>query len=268
MANLKALDLSFAIPSATWWRDRYAEGYRVMFQNLWTGLRSPAGAHTNLARARAAGWDTNGYTVVNLHSGAFAVAQAKAAAGNEWPFITKVAIDVEVKGISYAVYKDRIARAEASIRDEGKDPGIYSAHWFWVGHLGNPTDFTHLWIWPAFYDLDPDIDFASRPFGGWTLSDVALEQFTGTYNLAGKNVDLDTAVGRYFQGGLTMAQYEELKKLHVTNRSYQRRVHRLMALATEAGYSTSKKTAKTQLNRVINFAKDLQARIDSGQSVP
>ena len=273
---MKGFDLSFAIPSAQWWRDRRAEGYEVMFQDAWTGTRAPAGTHTNLARARAAGFDTNIYTVVNLHPGAFSVDKARAACGDEWEHVTKVAIDVEVKGISYAIYKDRIAKAEARIRALNKDPGVYTAHWFWVGHLGNPSDFKHLWIWPAFYDLDPDIDFASRPYGGWTLADVMGAQYTGTTDLDGKNVDLDTFVDSFFEtGGLTVSEYTELKarmakqeKLHVGNRSYRRRSGRVISLSSQLLFSHTKKLAKAQLNRVIAEANDLKARIDSGQSVP
>ena len=56
---MKGLDVAFSAVSAAWCRARYAEGYRVLVQNLWTGgyagndgLR--AIARNNLANAKAA----------------------------------------------------------------------------------------------------------------------------------------------------------------------------------------------------------------------
>lgn len=67
--------------------------------------------------------------------------------------------------------------------------GIYTGSWWWVPQTGNSGAFSHLPLWNAYYDGDPDED--GLPYGGWEHS--AIEQYQGTTDLCGQSVDLNYA---------------------------------------------------------------------------
>jgi hypothetical protein len=149
-----------------------------MVQCLWTGTVTPATAVDNLRDARLEGLITSGYTVVNRLPGAQAVERARVAARDEWPNLAALFIDVEVDGVTESGIRDACEAARAA----AKPVAIYSARWFWAGRLGNPQwpwllDYA---IWNAYYDRDPDLDFASAPWGPWSPAHVIGEQYTGT----------------------------------------------------------------------------------------
>ena len=56
------------------------------------------------------------------------------------------------------------------------------------------------------YDQDPDIDFASNPYGGWT--GVIGEQYAGTVTLCGVGVDKNS-FDEAFIGGIAPPQEED-----------------------------------------------------------
>ena len=194
---MKGLDLSFSQPTQAWWNKRYAEGYRVMVQDAWTGVISSAPMLINLNRARTAGFITAAYVVVNQLPGATSVGWARNACGAEWDYLNFVAVDVEVSTTVEAV-----RGALAEIRRLGKKPCIYSSKHSW-GVVGNTTLFKTEWLWNAYYDGDPDFDFFLNPYGGFTK--LAGEQYQGTTNFDGYSVDMNNFSAAFIEEGQPMA---------------------------------------------------------------
>ena len=195
---MKGLDISFSKPSAQWWRDRKAEGYEIAVQDVWTGgFASNDGikavAETNLRNARLAGFRVAAYAnasppdwwplATQLH-------HIELNMGAEWPHVKDIVIDVEIPGIT----KARVMELADGLEAAGKTVEVlYSAHWFWVGHMGNSQDIAwrRFFIWPADYDGDPAIGWP-RPFGPWPLAEVIGKQYAGTTDIEGQKVDLNT----------------------------------------------------------------------------
>ena len=205
---MKGLDLSFAQPSQAWWNTRYAEGWRVMVQDAWTGTIMPASCLVNLNRARTAGFVTAAYVVVNNLPGATAVGHARYACGAEWDYLNFVAVDVEVP-TTIAVTRDALSE----LRRLGKKVCIYTSKNAWKV-VSSTTEFKDEWLWNAFYDGDPDFDFFLNPYGGFTR--LAGEQYRGTTSLDGYSVDLNNFTATFIeqggeqQMGLTAEDKEEI----------------------------------------------------------
>lgn len=140
----------------------------------------------NLERANRVGFIIASYAVVypGVPSAA-TIETAKRMCGSFWSELSFVAIDCETDGIT----ESQIFGMEEALRRENQRPILYTAHWFWHGRFGNSQAFRHLPLWNAYYDQEPDIDFAKAPYGGWTLEDVVGEQYAGTTQLAGVTVD-------------------------------------------------------------------------------
>ena len=202
---MKGLDLSFAKPPSDWWQRRYSEGYHVMFQCLWTGgYAGNAGIRTaaafNLANARAAGLIVAGYANAsppNWWPLATQVIEIRANAGSEWAALDRIAIDLEISGLTMA----RAFELADALAAEGKRTDIgYTARWFWTGHMGNSKDprWLRFKLWNANYDWNPDIDFGTAPYGPWKITDLVGEQYQGTTQLDGYAVDLNTFLDAAF----------------------------------------------------------------------
>lgn len=204
---MKGLDLSFSEGSAAWWRARYAEGYRVAVQDLWTGGSTSepfrASAPLNLKRAKAAGFIVCGYTnVAPWNTGDVAFEKALEFAADEWQHLYAVFVDVEIDAQDgQAIHEADIKRCLERIEAAGKKTAIYSANWFWDGRFGNP-----MWgwlkgykIWNAYFDGSPDIDFARAPWGPWTAADVIGEQYQGSTVIVGVEVDLNEFSDEFFK---------------------------------------------------------------------
>lgn len=201
---MKALDLSFSAEAVTeqWCADRIAEGYELLIVDLWTARLAIPHADRALRLWREAGGRTQAYFAINgSRQPAFHVAKAVMAAGEEWQHLERVWVDCEVEGILI----EQIRGALALVREAGKETGIYTAHWFWAGHLGDPTDFSDESLWNAFYDQDPDLDFDDLPYGGWTPEKVLMEQYQGTTNIEEIEVDLNVEFGAVGLAKLEMA---------------------------------------------------------------
>ena len=195
---MKGLDISFAKPSLDWWQRRHAEGYRVAFICLWTGgYAGNAGikavAETNLRNARLAGIEVGGYANASPPTWwplATQVMETRNNAGAEWATLKRVAIDVEIPGITLA----RVEELADALQAEGKDAGVlYTARWFWRGHMANSQNPRWLrWkLWAAQYDGLETMDNLTM-FGPWP--DVVGKQYAGTVQLDGHAVDLNTFV--------------------------------------------------------------------------
>jgi hypothetical protein len=206
---MKGLDLSFSDALEAWWRRRYAAGFRVAVQDLWTGGSTSEGfreiAPRNLRRARAAGFIVCGYTnVAPWNTGDVAFEKAVEFAAGEWQHLFGVFVDVEIKARDgRSIREADIRRCLGRIDAAGKKTAIYSAQWFWVGHLSNPQWgwLKQYKIWNAYYDGDPDIDFARAPWGPWTGEDVIGEQYRGSTDIEGVSVDLNEFRDEFFAAG-------------------------------------------------------------------
>jgi GH25 family lysozyme M1 (1,4-beta-N-acetylmuramidase) len=71
-----------------------------------------------------------------------------------------------------------LLRAIAEIRAQGKQPGIYTAGWFWRPYMGNSDTFKDIPLWVATFDKEPDLG-GWRPFGGWSPPAFG-EQYEGS----------------------------------------------------------------------------------------
>lgn len=195
---MKGLDISFSEPSSRWWEDRRAEGFEVMVQNLWTGgFASNEGikavAANNLRRARVAGYRIAAYanaSPADWWSLQIQLDNIKINAGSEWANLGDVVVDAEIPRLTMA----RVMELADGLEAAGKVADVlYTAHWFWAGHMGNSTDagWKRFRLWPADYDGDPTLDFP-RPFGPWTLADLIGKQHAGTTYIEKQAIDLNT----------------------------------------------------------------------------
>jgi hypothetical protein len=223
---MKGLDLSFSEAPDTWWRRRYAEGFRVGVQDLWTGGSTSEGlrhvAPRNLRRAREAGFIVCGYTnVAPWNTGDVAFEKAVEFAEDEWQHLYAVFVDVEIKAhTGRSIREADIRRCLERIEAAGKKTAIYSAPWFWVGHLGNPrwSWLKQYRIWNAYYDGDPDTDFATAPWGPWMSDDVIGEQYQGSTEIEGVSVDLNEFREEFFASVLRRREVDMPKLIRPRGR--------------------------------------------------
>ena len=184
---IPGLDISIyqgLVPEATW-RCFYQDGQRIAVVGAAHPKPNPyaAGNFTNAERAGFRHFATYAALYPGVPgNGTIQVSKAMCG-GGYWPRLSFVAVDCETDGIT----KEQIAAAVAAVQAENLRPVIYTARWWWRDHFGNPTDFKHLPLWNAYYDSDPDVDFPSNPYGGWT--GVMGEQYAGTVTLCGVGVD-------------------------------------------------------------------------------
>jgi hypothetical protein len=190
---VKGIDASFSRITRSKFRSFRESGFRVFIQDAWTG--SPANSarmpvRKNLEDARREGFVTGAYFNASKTYGADAVDRGLELVGDEARHVGHFLIDVELEGVTEAHIRGAVDRTRAL----GRRVAIYSASWFWAGRLGDPK-----WewlkgvpIWNAYYDQDPDVDFARRPWGPWTAADVIAEQYAGTTRMFDAEVDLDT----------------------------------------------------------------------------
>jgi len=201
---MKGLDISFAQPTPAWWASRRAEGFQVVVQNAWTGVAAPAGTRTNLYNARNAGFITAAYLCTNLLAGATSVQRAQAACGDEWAHLNFIAVDVEISGIAIPTLTTNTRAAINALA--GKKVCLYTAWWFWVGHMGNSEAFKDVPLWNADYDADAAMDFPRR-YGGWT--EVIGKQYAGTTVVDGQAVDLNTFSDSFIGGDMALTEADK-----------------------------------------------------------
>ena len=202
MQEIKGLDLSFSRAGLEWWERRYGEGYRVMFQCLWTGGSITSAplwrvAPANILDAAEAGFICGGYAnAAPWANGETCFVGAKEVAGDAWPMLSHFAVDIEI-GV-WNGQDIRPADVNWMIelgRDEGKEILTYSADWFvgfWaMGLPGTPTFPANYWY--ARYDGDPAIGQPLYPLGP-----VAGKQWGGR-EVEGVTIDENTFDAALFQ---------------------------------------------------------------------
>ena len=211
------------IEAADWskFQPRHTSANMLALKNAGIGLIIPGAWHgdahginprckDDLRLAREAGLHTATYTVLDSPQGttaAGAVQKARQVCGEEWEHLSFVAVDVEVTGITIP----EIATALTEVERMGQRPIIYTAYWFWHDRFGNPDNFKDVPLWNAYYDKDPDFDFAHLPYGGWTVDDVVGTQYEGTTTFAGVEMDRNSFLREFVENGEDMATDEQLE---------------------------------------------------------
>jgi hypothetical protein len=167
-------------------------GVTVWVQCLWTGAQSPRYAQSNLDIAAGVGLIPAGYGSLSegAQDGLYHVEHTIAAVQpRTWDSLRFVATDVELDGIANVAIRQMVDR----LYEAGKRRLIYTSFGCWVYKQGNPQDFTDCLLWNAYWDGSGDVDFASLPFGGWTIEQVLGEQWSGGYTFpCGAYVDRNT----------------------------------------------------------------------------
>ncbi len=97
--------------------------------------------------------------------------------------------DTSMPGMGPAEVLDAIGDAVDYCLQRDVAHGLYTGRWWWVPQTANSDIFSHLPLWNAYYDGDPDED--GLPYGGWEHS--AIEQYQGTTDLCGQSVDYNFA---------------------------------------------------------------------------
>jgi hypothetical protein len=179
--------------TAAWCAARQAEGYRLLVADLWTGNRRVPGVEQALRLWRMAGGLTAGYvcvhdaTPVETH-----LAEAKANAGPEWSQFRFVAVDVEVDPAS----AEGVLAACQLVAADGLRPVVYTARWFWCGHMGEPRSCTSYPLWDAHYGATPSLD--PPGYGGW--AGRIGHQYQDTTSVDGVDVDISVFDGAWVEG--------------------------------------------------------------------
>lgn len=194
--TLFAVDLSFSQITDVRMAALKARGVELVIQGLWTGAVQPAPRVTNLRIAKDHGVAIAGYFALNAQSpGEWHYEQARAGVPLDlWNAQRFCAVDVELAGIEL----HDILAAGRRTQEDGFRPTCYTSRHAWMELVvpRNPTTLAEMdwWLWNAFWDADPDFDFAQWPFGGWKLSQVVGEQWSGGVDLEGVHVDRNTFV--------------------------------------------------------------------------
>lgn len=191
-----ALDISFgsSVVTPEWCEARIAEGYELLWVDLWTGNRGFPDAARALAMWRQAGGVTGGYFCIhNGRPAAQHYAQAKLSAGDEWEHLRFVAIDCEVD----VVLPSAVLACAEYIERDGQRPAVYTGYWFWHGNMGDPDDCAHLPLIDASYGVEPSLTMY-RPYGGW--STCVGHQYQNTTHLDGVDVDISLFDGEWVGG--------------------------------------------------------------------
>jgi hypothetical protein len=169
-----------------------AAGVQVYTQCLWTGAVKPASRIASLRNAQGAGLKLIGYISVapGRMSGREHVGVGRLGVPDDlWSALVKVPIDVELEGLEF---ERHVLEALDRVAELGKPRDVYTAHFAWAGFQGNPTRPAGVGLWNAFWDEQPDVDFARFPFGGWSSDEVWGEQWSGGHVLEGQLVDRNT----------------------------------------------------------------------------
>ncbi len=164
----------------------------VYIQCLWTAIEQPPARVESLRTAKNAGLQIAGYiSLNNSGSGANHVVAGRAGIPDDlWDALEFVAVDVELSGIT----EQQILRAVEQVEAFGQKAVIYTSWHAWNDLVvpNNPTGLNHVPLWNALWDLNPDFDFPTLRYGGWTDNMVFMEQWSGGTDVCGQFVDRNT----------------------------------------------------------------------------
>ena len=196
MAPVYAVDSSFdLLTREEAQRLKQDAGVELYIQCLWTGTVRPVHRLQSLENARMEGLAVAGYASLTW-SGVGEYHMKEAMAGVPLDLqqaLNFVAVDVELPGITIAQIKQaRVYLLNAGMQ---KVP-VYTSYNAWTTLVGprNSSELAQagVLLWNAFWDGQPDVDFAGLPFGGWSEERVVGEQWSGGTNVEGQFVDRNT----------------------------------------------------------------------------
>jgi len=177
----------------------------LLWPGAWHGASGYDAIQPTLKLARELDMLTGTYVAhTQRHAGANDVVEAYKRIGEvEWSKLQFVALDMEygdpTTDPTVANMEDLLAGKD-KVLSLGQRPVLYTANWWWKGHFENPDIPLGLGLINAFYDNDPDFDFASFPYGG---PDVTLvgEQFTNTTDVDGVGFDFSSLTREWVMDG-------------------------------------------------------------------
>ncbi len=223
---MKVLDISFSPISPEWVIDRRAVGWEALIVCAWTGgLAGNDGILANCANSLRTAREGGMFTAAYVNASppdwwplSVQMNHIRENIGSEWAMTRKLFMDVEIAGTTL----ERAAELADALMIEGKECEIcYSARWFDEanGHIFSDPRWSQRFpnLWNAFYDADPDLDFASAPYGLWTIQDIIGEQYEGTVWLDGIQVDMSEFVINIWQeedDEMTPEESAMLKDVH------------------------------------------------------
>ncbi|MDO5032867.1 glycoside hydrolase family 25 protein [Corynebacterium sp.] len=170
----------------------------------WNAVKSDGQSYAFVKATEGTGYvnekfvgDANAARVAGLKVGAYHYARpagdAKYQAAN---FASQIALvpgqtlppvlDIEVsEGLSQAQLTEWIDTFMTEVKHlTGRTPMLYTYKYFWMGEMGNTTEFSEYPLWLAAYQ-----DTAPEPVGGWDK--LAFWQRSGSGRVAGVETDVD-----------------------------------------------------------------------------
>jgi hypothetical protein len=167
--------------------------YRVYEGCGWTGNQAPGVRVINLRRADGRGYLLTLYCSLpdNATVGAYHMEQGLAGIPTDLLAKLKlVLVDIERPGIRASAIREAIEY----LKTRGFRPAIYTSKNAWDNYVifdevNTSTSFTDVPLQNAFWDNNPDRDFARFPFGGWAIDQVWSEQYTGDTPDCGQELD-------------------------------------------------------------------------------
>lgn len=120
----------------------------------------------------------------------WACLEAKAAGASDVMWLDCEQSDGDTPGFDYVhqPVSPIIRAAVTAVQEQGMQPGIYTAAWWWIPGASNSTEFNYLPLWDAYYDLDPDIDPVD--YGGWQAPRMSQYEGSTAFGTVG-SVDLN-----------------------------------------------------------------------------
>lgn len=154
-----------------------ASGVEVYVQCLWTGNQRPQVVVPNLINAQDAGLVIAGYaSVSSSRSGAEHMDAARAGIPDDlWAAMTRVALDMELSGLSY---EDHVLAGLARLAELGHpDNLIYTGIGAWNDFMpGKPRPIGSA-LWNASWGMPASGPMLPVSYAGWTEGDTVGLQF-------------------------------------------------------------------------------------------
>jgi hypothetical protein len=154
-----------------------------------TGPEKPPHRVESLVNAAAEGLRTAAYIVVGARERDYVAMAREGVPDDVWARLAFADVDVEVRGVSVErVVLPAIDRVERL----GVTPLIYANHQTWTSFIAPLNDIRPaqrgIKLHRASWDGEPDVDNRLL-FGGWTVADIVVEQYTGGEKRCGQFVD-------------------------------------------------------------------------------
>ncbi len=154
------------------------------------GTQNPRITRQQLDMAKAGGMTVDLYVYLYWNQNMAAQVGEALALAAEYPEVGRLWLDVEESpgGLGASALKQKVGEAVEAC---GEFPcGIYTGKGFWQSSMGGTTQFAHVPLWYAWYDLNPSMStWATQKFGGWAAP--TAKQWQETY-FCGIDVDKNT----------------------------------------------------------------------------